>query len=672
MTDKRHITAEDLYHIQQIGSPQLSPDGRHVIYTVQRIDQKTEKKYRNLWLVPTDGGTPRQFTYGDQSDTMPRWSPDGQQIAFLSNRGNERQPQIYLIPFGGGEARPLTDAKGFFSSLEWSPDGSKLLCVFRKKDQEAIDREADEAKKKLGIVDRHYSRVFFKFDGVGYLPKEHNHIWVFDVDSGEGIQLTDGDKDETSACWSPDGSRILFVSNRAEDPDFSPQTSELYTIPGDATETVNEADFSHIETDHELQKFSPSYSPDGNWIAYLGRRLQGSFWQNSCLYVIPAGGGSASNLSSDFDLHLSSVTGGDIGGSKPMLPPTWSPDSQTIYAQVTHRGNQPLVSFPRDGGIYEIVVGESGVIGEYSFSDDGNKLVYIYADFTDPNQIYVRDMTSGDSTPLTHHNRDLLDELDLGTIEEVWFTNKDGTELNGWILTPPDFDPDQKYPSILQIHGGPMTQYGNHFMHEFYYLAANGYVIYFSNPRGSQGYGEQFAGAIHDNWGTVDYDDVMAWADYMESQPYLDLARRGVTGGSYGGYMTTLIIGRDHRFKAAVAQRLVSNLISMWGTSDFNWIWTRAFGYQTPWENLQNYWRQSPLSEIGNAQTPTLIIHSQADYRANQEQAEQVYVALKKLGVDSEFVLFPDEPHGLSRVGRTDRRIARLNHILRWFDKYLK
>jgi dipeptidyl aminopeptidase/acylaminoacyl peptidase len=260
----------------------------------------------------------------------------------------------------------------------------------------------------------------------------------------------------------------------------------------------------------------------------------------------------------------------------------------------------------------------------------------------------------------------------LGTIEAVQFQSTDGTPLEGWILKPPGFDPTKTYPSIMEIHGGPQTQYGQAFMHEFFFLAAHDYVVYFCNPRGSQGYGNDFAGAIYNNWGTVDYEDIMAWADYMEQQPYIDTQRMGVTGGSYGGYMTTAIIGRTQRFQAACAQRLVSNMISMWGTSDFNWVWTRAMGNETPRENLENYWRQSPIATIENAQTPTLIIHSEKDFRANLEQGEQVYVALKKLGVDAELVVFPDEPHGLSRGGRTDRRVTRLEHILRWFEKYLK
>ena len=269
-------------------------------------------------------------------------------------------------------------------------------------------------------------------------------------------------------------------------------------------------------------------------------------------------------------------------------------------------------------------------------------------------------------------NDALLRNVDLGSVEEVWFKGAAKNDLQGWIMKPPGFNPKKKYPSILEIHGGPRVQYGNYFMHEFYCLAAQGYVVFFCNPRGGQGYGEKHSRAIHNNWGSVDYDDLMAWTDYVARKPYIDRKRMGVTGGSYGGYMTNWIIGHTSRFAAAVTQRSVSNLISMWGSSDFNWGFQEEFGNRPPWENHKNYWRQSPMKYMGKARTPTLVIHSEQDLRCAIEQGEQVFVALKKLGVDTEMVRFPDEPHGLSRGGRTDRRVERLGHILRWFGKYLK
>ncbi len=666
---KRRITAEDLYRFQLISSCEISPNGRHVVFCLQGVDKKSEKKYSNLWIVPAEGGRARQFTYGDQLDAQPRWSPDGAEIAFISNRGDEKQSQIYIIPFHGGEARQLTKVKGTIGYFAWAPHGKELVFTLRKRDREEVDRERDEHKKKLGVVSRHITRVFFKEDEVGFLPKERWHIWTINVRTGRSIQLTESEVyDEYAPCWSPDGKAIAFCSNRSDDPDLDPDAIDLFVI------WVGTRDLRKIEAPLG-PKETPSFSPDGKWLAYYGREGRGQWWKQTCLWVVPSDGSrKARNLTEPFDFNVSSWTINDMGGSPAMMPPTWSKDGKTLYFQVAHHGNTLLKSISSEGDTRSLqtVIGDNGVVGAYNFSRDQSKLTYFHADMVDPGQVWVRDMATGRSRELTHINENTLRVLDLGEVEEVWFKGNAENDLHGWILKPPGFDGSKKYPSILEIHGGPLVQYGNFFMHEFYYLAAQGYVVYFCNPRGSQGYGEEHAKAIRNNWGTGDYDDVMAWADFVEKKPYIDKERMGVTGGSYGGYMTNWIIGQTDRFKAAVTQRCVSNLISMWGSSDFNWVFQEVFGDESPWENVENYWRQSPLKYIGNAKTPTLVIHSEQDLRCATEQGEQVFVALKKLGVDTEMVRFPDEPHGLSRGGRTDRRIERLKHILRWFDHYLK
>ena len=666
---KRHITAEDLYRIQLISSCSISPDGRHVVFCLQRVDRNSEKKYSNLWIVPTDGGRARQFTHGDQIDSQPKWSFDGNEIAFISNRGDEKQSQIYIIPFSGGEARQLTKGKGTIGDFEWSPDSKQLAFSLRKKDREDIELEKDEKKKKLGVVSRHITRVFFKEDEVGFLPKERWHIWKINAKTGRTTQLTEGEVyDEQGPCWSPDGREIGFCSNRSQDPDLDPDAIDLFVMG------VGGGDLRKIETPPG-PKASPRYSPDGKWLAYYGREGKGQWWKQTCLWVVRADGDErAKNLTAQFDFNVSSWTINDMGGSPPMMPPTWSNDGKTLYFQVAHHGNTVLnsISLEGDGKSLQRVIGDKGVVGSFGLSQNGVKLAYFRANMADPGQVWIRNVATGQSRTLTEVNENILGTVDLGEVEEVWFKGYSNNDLHGWILKPPGFDERRKYPSILEIHGGPLVQYGNSFMHEFYYLAAHGYVVYFCNPRGSQGYGEEHAKAIANNWGTADYEDLMAWVDSVEKKPYIDRERMGVTGGSYGGYMTNWIIGHTDRFKAAVTQRCVSNLISMWGSSDFNWVFQEVFGNETPWENFENYWRQSPMKYIANAKTPTLVIHSEQDLRCATEQGEQVYVALKKLGIDTEMVRFPDEPHGLSRVGRTDRRIERLKHILRWFDRYLK
>ena len=666
MSDKKQfITAEDLYNLRLVSDCRISPDGKHVIYAVQRVDRKTEKKYTNLWIVPTDKGSPYQFTYGDQSDSTPRWSPDGTHIAFISNRDDEKQPQIYIIPFSGGEARKLTDFKGEIDTFEWSPDGTRLVCAFRKKDTEDIEREEDEQKKKLGIVSRHITRVFYKADEKGFLPKERWHLWIIAIETGEAVQLTDHEIfDEGEPSWSPDGKEIAFISNRQKDPDLDLDAVDIFVIPAEG------GNFRKIDTPPG-PKLLPQFSPDGKWIAYLGYEGKGLNWRNASVWVVPADGSEKSrNLTEQFDFTVSAVAINDFPGGLPQTPPTWALNSQKIYFHVSHNGNTWLKSVSLDNKL-EPVIDDRGVVGAFSFDSSQSILAYLHADMMEPGEVWVHTVEPQQSWKATHVNEDVLQVINLGSVEEVLFKGPDGNDLQGWIIKPPGFDESKTYPSILEIHGGPRAMYGNFFMHEFFYFAACGYVVYFCNPRGSQGYGEEHSKAIWNNWGTVDYEDIMAWVDYMEKKPYIDRERMGVTGGSYGGYMTNWIIGHTDRFRAAATQRSVSNLTSMYGSSDFNWEFQTEFGDEPPWENIENWWKQSPIKYIGNCKTPTLVIHSEQDLRADREQGEQIFVALKRLGVDTEMVLFPEEPHGLSRTGRTDRRIARLNYIKSWFDRYL-
>lgn len=664
---KRTIRAQDLYSMQVINGLRISPDGRYVVFQQSRVDQKTEKKYTNLWVGEVDKGKARQFTFGNHNDTLPRWSPDSSQLAFLSNREDrEKPPQIYLISINGGEARRLTDIRGSISDLAWSPDGRRLACSVQKTDAEELERQADEQKRKLGVVSRRIERVLYKLDGSGYLPKERTHIWVVDARSGRARQLTDHALyDELYPAWSPDGKNLVFTSNRSADPDFNPDEIDLYLMPAGGGE------FKKLAAPTG-EKTQPSFSPDGKWIAFYGMEGKEQWFKNNSLLVVPVNGGlPARNLTEAYDLHVSPWTINDIGQPE-IMPPTWTKDSGRLLFPVTIHGSTVLMSVAVDGSSLKTEIGEGGVVGSFSLDKEQERLAYIYGDASDPCQVFVQEQAKKSVRKLTQANTQVLRNLDLGSLETVWIKGPAGNDLQGWILKPPGFDPRKKYPSILEIHGGPLTQYGYLFMHEFYFLAAHGYVVHFCNPRGGRGYGEAHAKAIWGDWGNADYADLMAWTDHIEGLPYIDKAHMGVTGGSYGGYMTLWIIGHTQRFKAAVTQRCVSNMVSMWGSSDLNWSFQVELQAGRPFEDLQKYWDMSPMKYIGNARTPTLVSHSEGDLRCPIEQGEQAFVALKSLGVESEMVRYPDEFHGLSRTGRTDRRIARLNHILRWFDKYLK
>lgn len=664
---KRLISAEDLYDMNIISDVRISPSGDHVVYTQERVDSDTEKKYSNLWIVPSKGGKPSQFTFGDHKDTLPRWSPDGETIAFLSNRADLEKPaQIFLIPFHGGEARPLTDIKGKISSFSWSPDGDKFLCRVRKTDKETLKRQEDDQKKKLGTVRRHYNRVFYKLDGEGYLPQERWHIWIVNINKGKAKQITEhAIYDEVDPSWSPDGKSIAFMSNHSPDPDLERDAMDLFVMSSSG------GDPKKISTSVG-KKSMPIFSPDGKQIAYFGIEGIGNWYKNQGLWIVPSDGLSDSvNLTEPYDVHVSPDTINDIG-SPEIMPPTWSNDGKSLYFPIVKNGSTLLCSIDLEGQNFTTTAGEDGVVGSFAFNADQSRLAYFMGKMKDPGQVYIQDNVTSKDVVITQFNEQIFSKIDLGEIEEVWIKGPDDNDLQGWILRPPGFDPGKKYPSILEIHGGPLVQYGKFFMHEFYFLAAAGYVVHFCNPRGGRGYGEQHAGAIWGGWGDADYRDLMAWTDFIERKPYIDKKRMGVTGGSYGGYMTVWVIGHTNRFTAAVTQRCVSNLVSMWGSSDLNWIFQEVLNDKPPFEDLDKFWNHSPIKYIGNTKTPTLVIHSENDLRCPIEQGEQVFVALKKLGVDTEMVRFPGEFHGLSRNGRTDRRIARLNHILRWFDKYLK
>ena len=661
----RRISVEDLYGMRTVAGCDLSPDGRHAAYTVKRVCKARQKTYSDIWIADTGGGGHRAFTAGDWVDASPKFSPDGSRLAFLSNRETEQEQQLHLIPFDGGEAKRLADMKGRIGSFDWSPDGERIVFEFRAKDLDETERDEDEGKKKLGVVERHLERVYYRLDGVGFWPKQRQHLWTISIDTAKLQQLTDGDiYDEHSPCWTPDGKNVVFVSNRSDDPDLRSDEMDLYMAPANGGEP------QRIDAPSGTKSL-PSVSPCGQRVAYIGKESANSPWKNAELWVASIDGTDpARSLTAEFDVSIGNDTISERGDG-PSTRPVWSPDSERVYFQVTRRGRTQLCSVTLDCKL-EAVLDHDAIVGEFGFDQRRSTVAWVDVSERSPGEVHSLRMDSRKQRRISSQNDELMSKLELGKVEEVWFPSPGGADLEGWILKPPGFDPARQYASILQIHGGPWAQYGNVFMHEFQFLAAHDYVVYFCNPRGGRGYGEAHASAIVENWGGADFEDLMAWADYAQELPYIDEQRMGVTGGSYGGFMTNWIIGHTDRFKAAVTQRSVVNLVDFYGTSDTGWTWESVFSGRPPWEDFESYWRQSPLRYIGNARTPTLIIHSENDLRCPVSQGEQLFTALKRIGVETELVRFPEESHGLSRGGRTDRRISRLNHILRWFDKYLK
>lgn len=669
----RPISAEDFQRIQLVSDPQIAPDGGRVAFVVRHIDSEKDKYRGEIWLAPTQQGEPRRFTGGDWSDSSPRWSPDGKQIAFLSDRQKPKS-QIFLIPSDGGEARPLTklEIEGGIQGIRWSPDGTKIALLFRET-PEAYRKETVEErqKKELPPPPRFHNRLFYRLDGFGFYDHSFWQVWVADVATGAACPLTTGDHDCQTPVWSPDSRTVAFFSDRRDDSDIAPDHVDLWTVPAEGGE------LTRIPTPTGA-KGSLAWSPDGRSFAFVGNPDPNDQWgtNNDRLLVIPAGGSdTARDLTGHTDLAVGHLTLSDVHdvGSEVV----WSADSRRMFFAVSSFGDTRLYVAEAEGGSIPTALTESGKeMGGFSVAGDGRTVAITLATTTAPMELYtgVLETPNGPLTlqPRTHLNKTWLEEAQVGTPEPVAIPNGEGGEVHGWLLKPAGFDPAQKYPFVIYVHGGPHAQYGNTFFHELQFLAAEGYVVLFTNPRGSKGYGEAHTKAIKGDWGGADFRDIMTATDYAVSLPYVDEDRTAIMGGSYGGYMTAWAIGHTDRFTCAIADRLVANLHSMSGTSDFPWQHAVYFKGNA-WEDPADLWRCSPLAYAGNVKTPLLLIHSDGDLRCDIGQAEEMFAALRLQRKPVEFVRYPAETsHGLSRSGPPSLRLDRLQRNLAWLNRWLK
>jgi dipeptidyl aminopeptidase/acylaminoacyl peptidase len=547
------------------------------------------------------------------------------------------------------------------TGFAWSPDGQRIAVVTRAQQAEGkVDPETDVVR---------LTRLRYRFDGQrGFLHERRSHIWVVDLRTGTLERATDGDWDDDWPAWSPDGSQLVFTSNRTEEREWN-AASELWLLRFDAAGRT--VDLSCVTGGPSAAFGRPSWSPDGRLIAAVGHFES---WAGSArhkrLWVMTPDGNERWNLSADFDATLEdSLLTDAFGPSKPGL--LWSPDGRWIFTQVSEQGAVRLYRFPVSGGAPECIIGGARRVLDFSLSADGRWIAAVIADPVDPGSVWLMAADGSSSRCLADPNAAWKEEVEILGPEEMWVSSPvDGRPIHAWVLRPANAG-GERVPLVLSIHGGPHGMYGWAYCHEFQVLAAEGYGVVYANPRGSQGYGETFLACTRGAWGEADMPDLMAVVDAVLAQGWADPERLGVCGGSYGGYMTNWIIGHTDRFRAAVSMRCVSELVSMYGTSDIGVYFSEWEIGATPWDDPERYRRLSPLTYAPNIRTPLLLLHAEEDWRCPIAQAEQLFTWLRRLGRTVELVRFPGEGHNLTRSGRPRHRLEHLEHELRWFRTYL-
>jgi dipeptidyl aminopeptidase/acylaminoacyl peptidase len=634
---KPGITAEDYFSFEFLSDPQISPDGPWVAYTVATIDQKANRRMSRIWIASIDGTHPSvPFTSDSTSSTSPRWSPDGRFLAFLSARDGGRA-QIWLLSRNGGEARRVSSLENGASSFEWSPDGARFVCLTR----------TGPTPSKTSDV-RHYTHIYYKFNDTGYFDEKRSHIAIVDVRTGTAKQITDGDNwNDLDPRWSPDSTRIAFVSNRTGKEFDLDHNSDVWTIPAGGGALTKISD--HVGPDN-----SPRWSPDGSRIAFLGAEDEEA---PPLIYVAPATGGKPSvAINKAFDQTATDLM--------------WAEQGRALYLSSGVKGETHLYRMDSGTGAVSAITAGARAVRSPSLHEGSRKIAYLSNDFSHLDDLYVRD-ASGAERQLTHLNASLWEQRTLATVERIPYAAADGWPIDGFLVKPLGWEPGRKYPMIVSIHGGPAGMYGVDWYHEFQVYSARGWAVFFSNPRGSTGYGRKFQRGVVMEWGGKAYTDIMTGVEEtLKRNPWIDRDRLGVTGGSYGGYMTNWITTQTDIFRAAVTLRSISNFISDDGTRDGAYGHEKDFGGDI-FQNYDAYWKYSPLHYVSKVKTPTLVLHSDNDFRVPIEQGEQWFRALQHFGVTSELVMFPRENHNLTRTGEPKHLVESINWQSYWFDRFL-
>jgi dipeptidyl aminopeptidase/acylaminoacyl peptidase len=652
---KKNFEALDVFQLEYANDPQISPDGNTVVYRRTGFDIMKDGSKGDLWLLSSDGRTHEKLTSREVDESQGRWSPSGDRIAFVSK--GDHGSEIYVYWMFSGALAKLTQLENSPSSITWSPNGESIAFTMKVNAKAPVIAKMPEKPKdaKWAEAPRITDRLKHEADGTGYLSPGFNHIFTIPSEGGSPRQVTNGDFDHRgSLSWSPDGDLIYFSANRNENWEYEFRNSEVYS--------VNVMNGSIVAlTDRNGPDSSPKISPDGNHIAYIGYKDKVQAYQVQTLQLMDVNGSNKKTISAKLDRDVENIV--------------WASDSEGLYFMYNDLGVTKIGHIDLKGNVTDIVSNVGGTTlgrpyasGDFSVSIDGS-IVYTMSRPDSPSDLVI--LGNKESTPLTitRLNDDLLPFRSMGEVEEIWYTSSvDKRDIQGWIVYPPNHKKGTKLPLLVENHGGPTLNYGPHFSAEIQLYAAAGYAVFYPNPRGSTSYGEEFGNLLYNNYPGEDYNDVMDGVDALIKKGIADENRLYVTGGSAGGIMTAWIIGKNNRFKAAVVAKPVMNWISKTLTADNYYGYADSRYPGQPWENFENYWKFSPISLVGNVETPTMVMVGMNDLRTPPSEAKQLYHALKLRKIETVLVEIPDASHGIA--ARPSNLITKVAHTLAWFEKF--
>jgi len=649
---RRPLQPDDIFQLKSVSDPRISPDGAWVAYTVTTLDKKEDNSDTDVYMVSASGGAPVRLTSSKKPENGPRWSPDGRYLAFLSARDGKKA-QVFLLDRRGGDAQALTDYKTGASAIAWSPDSSKLALLVSDPDpNDPESGDEKDRKPKPHVI----SRLQFMRDGDGYLTDVKRRIHVFDIATKKDIQLTSDKFDDGAPVWSPDGSLLAFSANRTDNPDAN-DNSDIYVIEPRAGAKPR------VLTTSTNSDGSPVFSPDGKWIAYLNGGDSKDIWYGiNNVALVPVAGGASKILTTGLDRNVSR--------------PQFAPDGSGVLFLLEDGGNTHLAKVPVAGGaVTRILAGERD-LAAFDVAKTGD-IAVLDTQVQQPAEIYLLKAGGASSAPtgvrvsavppqLTHVNDEFLAKVALGTVERFKAKSADGTMIDAYLTRPPNA-PAGKLPTILRIHGGPVAQYSTGFNLEWQMLAAQGFAVVAANPRGSSGYGREFSRAIWADWGNKDYEDVLAAVDTAIAMGVADPDRLGVGGWSYGGILTDHVISKTTRFKAAISGASEFNYLANYGNDHYQRQWEAELGL--PWQHTDLWIKLSPFYRLDKIVTPTLVLGGDADMNVPILGGQQLYQGLRRLGRETELVIYPGETHSIRRPSFQQDRFER---YIAWYSKYLK